>query len=152
MKLGADWAGGALDPQPAPILSENKVLSVICSDLGTMDAQQVRQTAKQNNNKLILGAGAAALLGYYMYKKRQGDVANVGDAVSGHVQGACKLGFAPKHSLSPTVPRRPTRPVLRLDGRSSVLESRWKRGLEVGGQGLRGKEVKESLEKMAVVM
>lgn len=47
-----------------------------------MDANQAKAVAAKNNNKLIAGGVVAAVLGYYWYKKRQGDVANIGDAVS----------------------------------------------------------------------
>jgi hypothetical protein len=50
-----------------------------------MDAgqqQKIANAAKQNNNKIILGGAVAAVLGYYWYKKRQGDVFNMGDAAA----------------------------------------------------------------------
>ena len=44
-------------------------------------ARQAAQAAKHNRN-VFLGIGAAGIIGYYLYKKKQGDVRNVGDAVS----------------------------------------------------------------------
>jgi LPXTG-motif cell wall-anchored protein len=46
-------------------------------------AQNMSNVAKKgNNNMLYAGVAGAALVGYYFYKKRQGDVANVGDAAA----------------------------------------------------------------------
>lgn len=89
-----------------------------------MDAQHTRQAAAKQNNRLLMGGAAAAVLVYYFYKKRQGDVANVGDAVSGS-KAVARQGFAGKRLLSPPVPCRPTRPVLRPDAHWSGRESRW---------------------------
>ncbi len=63
-----------------------------------MDPNTARsaQTAlkKGNNTMLYAGIAGAALVGYYFYKKRQGDVQNIGDAVSVLSPLACSLPSA----------------------------------------------------------
>lgn len=60
-------------------MSKRKV-EVCAMDPNT--AHRAATAAKQNNTLLYGGVAAAALLGYYWYKKRSGEVHNVGDAVS----------------------------------------------------------------------
>ena len=111
-----------------------------------MDAQHTRQAAAKQNNRLLMGGAAAAVLIYYFYKKRQGDVTNVGDAVSGS-KAIAEQGFAGKRLLSPPAPsagppdRCCDRARAGAGGRAGGQH-----GPEVGGQGLRGQEMRASRE------
>lgn len=80
-----------------------------------MDAGQARaaaSAAKQNNRVFYGGIAAAALLGYYWYKKRSGDVHNVGDAVRRlyqaiNMRSGMLIKFVPLVSLSGALLTRP---------------------------------------------